>query len=190
MAKEFEYDIVIIGGGPNGLLAGSYLSKAGLRVIVLDRRHEMGGGAATEDVAGTPGFRINSHAQYMMMTDYAPAYKDLELETKYGLEHVYPPLQFAMPLKDGRCLCLYNDIERSCQSIANFSKKDAESYREISKKCAEYMEAFIGPATYVQPKPPLDQAGQLERTEIGKEISAFTPKSPLQGVKDLFENQY
>ena len=44
MTKEFEYDIVIIGGGPNGLLAGSYLSKAGLKVIVLDRRHEMGGG--------------------------------------------------------------------------------------------------------------------------------------------------
>lgn len=190
MAKEFEYDIVIIGGGPNGLLAGAYLSKAGLKVIVLDRRHEMGGGAATEDVAGTPGFRINSHAQYMMMTEYAPAYRDLDLETRYGLRHIYPPLQFAMPLKDGRCLCLYNDLERSCQSIANFSKKDAESYREISKKCAKYMDAFIGPATYVQPQPPLDQAIKLESTALGKEISSFTPKSPKQVVDDLFENQY
>ncbi len=190
MAKQFEYDVVIIGGGPNGLLAGSYLSRAGLKVIVLERRHEMGGGAATEDVAGTPGFRINSHAQYMMMTDYAPVYKDLELETKYGLRHIYPSLQFAMPLKDGRCLCLYSDVERSCESIANFSPKDAETYREISAKCAEYMEAFIGPATYVQPKPPLEQAMQLEKTEIGKEISAYTPKSPKQVVDELFEDQY
>ncbi len=61
------YDIVVIGGGPNGLLSAGYLAKAGLSVLVLERRHEMGGGAATEEVTGTARARINAHAFFMMM---------------------------------------------------------------------------------------------------------------------------
>lgn len=183
-----KYDVIIIGGGPNGLVAGSYLAKAGLRVLILEKRYEVGGGMATEDVFG--GHPINTHALYMMMADYAPAYKDLKLENSRGLKHIYPSLQFAMPLKDGRCLCLYSDVDKTCQSIENFSKEDANTYREVAAKYAQYMEGFLAPATYVQARPVLDQVVALEKTPLGREISEISPKSPRQIITELFKDNY
>ncbi|MDO8720982.1 MAG: FAD-dependent oxidoreductase, partial [Syntrophales bacterium] len=109
-----EFDVVIVGGGPNGLVAGSYLARAGLKVVIVDRRNELGGGVATEEPRQA-GFRHNVHAIYMPMVDYAPAYKDLELD-KYGLEHIYPEVQFAMSFLDGSSVCIYKDLERTCKS--------------------------------------------------------------------------
>ena len=131
-----QYDIIIIGGGPNGLVAGAYLAKAGQKVLVLERRFEMGGGLATEEVIGTPRFYANTHAIYMTMADYAPAYQDLELEKSYGLKHLYPSLQFAMPLRDGRCLCLYANLDKSCDSIARFSEEDANTLPFTESFCS------------------------------------------------------
>ena len=184
------YDIIIIGGGPNGLVAGAYLAKAGQKVLVLERRHEMGGGLLTEEVVGTPRFYINTHAIYMMMVDYAPPYQDFELEKLYGLKHVYPPLQFAMPLQDGRCLCLYTDLDRSCDSIARFSEEDSKAYREVYHRYKSYVDEFVAPATYVQAVPTILQAANLEQTEIGREISALAEKTPKEIVYDLFSNEH
>ena len=95
-----KYDGIIIGAGPNGLTMGAYLAKAGLKVLLLERRFEMGGGLCTE-IATVPGFLHNTHAVYHMMVDYGPPMKDLRLEEDYGLKWVYPPLQFVMPFADG-----------------------------------------------------------------------------------------
>ncbi len=76
-----HYDIIIIGGGPNGLAAGAYLSKAGQKVLILEKRFEAGGGLATEQVT-LPDFYHNTHAMYHMMVDYAPVYNDLQFEEK------------------------------------------------------------------------------------------------------------
>src|SRR3990172_7604333 len=154
--KPPKYDVVIIGAGPNGLAAGGYLAKAGLKVVILDRRLELGGGLVTELVTTVDRFLHNTHAVYMMMVDYAPIYKDLQLEELYNLKHIYPPLQFAMPFADGSCLCLYSDVDKTCKSIAKFSKKDADAYRKAFTKYARYMEEFIAPATYFPAAPTLD----------------------------------
>ncbi|UCG82943.1 MAG: NAD(P)/FAD-dependent oxidoreductase [Dehalococcoidia bacterium] len=182
-----KYDFIIIGGGPNGLCVAAYLSKAGQRVLVLERHLEVGGGLATEEVT-LGGFIHNTHAIYHMMVDYAPPYKDLELE-KYRCHYVYPELQVVMPFSDSKALCLYSDVERSCQSIAKFSAKDAESYREAYHKFRLYMDEFLAPGTYVEPLPTLEAVLGLEKTEIGREISEYQPKSPQEIVFDLFENE-
>ena len=114
---DTKYDIIIIGAGPNGLEAGAYLSKAGLKVLVLERRYECGGGLWTEE-STLPGFLHSTHAVYMMMVDFAPVYPDFRLEEDYKVHHLYPDLQFAMPLSDGRCVCIYKDIDRTCKSFA------------------------------------------------------------------------
>lgn len=187
MAKK--YDVIIVGAGPNGLVCGAYLARAGLKVLLLERRNEVGGGLATEEVT-LPGFYHNTHAIYMMMTEYAPPYRDLKLEELYGLKHVYPPLQFAMPFADGRCLCLYSDVERTCQSIARFSKKDAETYRDIYHRYRDYVQYFVAPATYHPPMPLLDAVIKMQQTDIGQELFELTEKSPKDLVEELFEDEH
>ena len=184
---QTKYDFIIIGGGPNGLTVAAYLSKAGQKVLVLERYFEVGGGLATEEVT-LGGFYHNTHAIYHMMVDYAPVYDDLELE-KYRCKYVFPDLQVAMPFTDGKCLCLYSDVDRSCNSIAKFSSKDAESYREVYHKFKTYMDEFLAPGTYVKPLPILEAVIGLQQTEIGREISEYQHKSPQEIVDELFENE-
>lgn len=184
-----KYDIVIIGAGPNGLVAGAYLAKTGLKVLVLERRLECGGGLSTEEVT-IPRFLHNTHAIYFMMVDYAPPYKDLMLEEEYKLKHIYPALQFALPLSDGRALCLYSDVEKTCNSIAQFSKKDADTYRELNAKLKGYVNDFLAPATYVSPTGAIETAVKLEANEMGREIMEYSHKSPKTIVDELFENEH
>ena len=188
MVQE-KYDIIIIGAGPNRLALGAYLSKTGLKVLLLERRHEAGGGLATEEVT-LPGFIHNTHAIYMMMADYAPIYQDFKLEELYNVKHVYPSLQFVLPLSDGRCLCLYSDVDKTCDSIARFSKQDADNYRDLYHRAKKAVSEFIAPATYVPPVPLLDQLVQLQKTELGRELTELAEKTPKELVDEYFENEH
>jgi phytoene dehydrogenase-like protein len=183
-----KYDVIVIGGGPNGLEAAAYLSKAGQKVLLLEKRFEVGGGLATEEVT-LPDFFHNTHAIYHMMVDYAPVYQDFEFE-EYGVKHIHPELQWAMPLKDGKCLCIYTDVEKTCASMAQFSKKDADSYRQMHREFRELVDAFIAPATFTLSVPAPLQAAKLDLTEVGRKVTAFSEKTPEEAVKERFENDH
>jgi len=186
---DAQYDIIIIGAGPNGLEAGAYLSKAGQKVLVLERRYECGGGLWTEE-STLPGFLHSTHAVYMMMVDFAPIYRDIRLEEDYLVKHIHPELQFAMPLLDGRSLCLYKDIERTCKSFAQFSQKDADSYREFYQLAKRCVDEFIGPATYVPPMGVLDQIVRMKKTEVGSIVMEYSEKKPIDIIQEKFENEH
>lgn len=185
---RYNYDVVVIGGGPNGLTTAAYLAKAGLKVFVAEKRAEVGGGLATEEVT-RPGFWHNTHAIYHLMAEYAPIFPDFKLHTDYDLKFIYPPVQFACLFSDGESLCLYSDLEKSCQSIARFSKKDADAYREFYNFTEEAMNLFLAPATYVNPLPSLEQAGMLSSNPITHRVDELTGESPKQIVDKMFENE-
>lgn len=182
------YDVIIIGSGPNGLAIAAYLSKAGQKVLLLEKRHEAGGGLATEQIT-IPDFYHNTHAVYMMMVDYAPVYEDFRFEER-GVTHIYPELQVAMSLADGRALAIYRDLERTCASIAALSKRDADSYRDMQRQHGELMENILAPQTYV----PMDaaplMAAKAEMTELGRALSEYTDKTPEEIVCERFENEH
>jgi phytoene dehydrogenase-like protein len=184
-----KYDIIVLGGGPNGLETAAYLSKAGLKVCVLERRFEVGGGLATEEVT-IPDFYHNTHANYMMMVDYAPLYQDFALEEKYQCEHILPSLVVALPLSDGRSIGIYSDLEKTCESIAKFSQRDADGYRELYHLAAKCVDRFIAPATFAPPIPVLDQVVALQTTDLGKTILEYSEKTPLEIIDEFFENEH
>jgi len=182
------YDVIIIGSGPNGLAIGAYLSKAGQKVLLLEKRFEAGGGLATEQVT-IPDFYHNTHAVYMMMVDYAPVYEDFAFEAR-GVKHIFPDLQVAMPLADGRALCIYRDVERTCASIAKFSQKDANSYRDMHSHFEALMQNILGPQTYVPMEAAPLMAAKAEMTELGRALSEYTEKTPEEIVCELYENEH
>lgn len=186
---EQRYDVIIIGGGPNGLTTGAYLAKAGYKVLVLERRFESGGGLATEEIT-FPGFLHNTHSIYHMMVDYAPPYRDLKMEEEYRVRYVYPELQFCYPVDDQRFVGLYTDPEKTRKSIAQFSERDANAYVELYHRLKMYMEKYLGPATYYPPHSPVEASMHLDMTDWGQEVLGFGEKSPKRIVEEIFENEY
>ena len=122
-------DIVIIGGGHNGLVTAFYLAKAGFKPLVLERRPQVGGSAITDEFH--PGFRCStlSHSAGPIRPDIV---RDMQLG-KHGLRLITPETSVTALSPDGRALSLYLDESKSAQAIAAFSQKDATRYPEFEK---------------------------------------------------------
>src|ERR1700691_5898972 len=139
-------DVVIIGGGHNGLVTAFYLAKAGYKPLVLERRAQPGGAAITEEFH--PGFRcsILAHAAGPLRPDIV---RDMQLE-KHGLRVITPEVGVVSLSPDGRALVLYNDAKKSAQEIAKFSQKDAAKYPEFQVSLAK-VGKVIGEALALAP---------------------------------------
>jgi phytoene dehydrogenase-like protein len=128
-----KYDVVVIGSGHNGLTCACYLAKAGLKVLVLERRNIVGGAVCTEENI-IPGYKIDVGSSAHIMIHLTPVIKDLELE-KFGLEYIdCDPFAFA-PMPEGKgAIYFWKDVEKTCESIATVSAEDAERYRNFIKE--------------------------------------------------------
>ena len=117
-------DILIIGGGHNGLVTAFYLARAGFKPLVLERNSQVGGLAITDEFH--PGFRCSTlaHSAGPLRPDIIV---DMQLE-KHGLKLITPEICVTALSPDGRALSLYQDTGKSAQEISAFSQKDAEKY--------------------------------------------------------------
>ena len=120
----FERDVVIIGGGHNGLACAAYLAKAGLDVLVLEKRGVVGGAAATEEP--WPGYRVSS-ASYVVSLMPPQVVRELDLK-RFGYEVSIITPDYFVPFPDGTSLTLWGDVERDAAAIGRFSERDAAAY--------------------------------------------------------------
>jgi phytoene dehydrogenase-like protein len=121
------HDVVIVGGGHNGLVTAFYLAKRGMRPLVLERRDRVGGAAATGEIA--PGYKapLFSHTLNPLRPDVA---RDMELE-RHGLTLIANNPYLAAPAQDGRAIVFSRDPARTAASISAFSTRDAAKYQEF-----------------------------------------------------------
>jgi phytoene dehydrogenase-like protein len=150
-----RYDVVVIGGGHNGLTAAAYLARAGKSVLVLERRHVLGGAAVTEEVF--PGFRF-SVCSYVVSLLRPEIIRELDLP-RHGLE-ILPLDGTFTPMPSGDYLWRVNDHAKTRREIARHSKLDAEAYDEYGKAMIE-MGRFVKPILSMLPPDPtsLDPRG-------------------------------
>lgn len=141
MAEEL-FDVIIIGAGHNGLVAAAYIARAGLKVLVLERREQVGGACVTEEP--WPGYKVST-LSYLCSLLQPKIIRELELE-RFGF-HLYPkdPASFTL-FPDGQHLFLWQDMAETQRELAKFSRRDAEFYpifQSQMERLSEWIEKLL-----------------------------------------------
>ncbi len=195
MAKN-KYDVVIAGGGHNGLVTAAYLARAGRKVLVLERRELVGGCAVTEEI--WPGYRVST-AAYLSSLMQERIVRELELE-RHGYRVDAKDPAFFSVFPDDRYLFMWQDGQKTLDEVAKFSKHDAQvypAYEAHLEKLAGVVESLL--LTIPPEFPPagigdfldyLKLAGRLRklgRKEMTGLVNIFT-KSAADFLDDWFES--
>jgi len=175
-SKSAQRDIVIIGGGHNGLVAAFYLAKAGFKPLVIERREQVGGAAITDEFH--PGFRCSTlaHTAGPLRPEIV---RDLQLE-KHGLRLITPLVGVTALSPDGRALSLYQDADQAAQEIAAFSQKDAKKYSAFQESLGKMGKVIAGALATTPPDIDHPSGGDLwSMLKTGRAIRNL-------GKKDMF----
>jgi beta-carotene ketolase (CrtO type) len=202
---DASYDAVVIGGGPNGLTLACYLANAGMEVAVLERQHELGGGACGEELP-LPGFLSNPCANFHAFFR-SPPWRDFKLWEK-GAKYIFSELAPAALFDDGTCLQGYpimevvdplttedryspGNVERNLKEIARFSQRDAETGSIlIEKYLRKWHDAYWEWA--LSPPAPWGEKDAIERL-LDDPVDGIDPMYQMMTCKevayDLFESK-
>jgi phytoene dehydrogenase-like protein len=181
------FDVVVVGGGHNGLVTAAYLARAGKRVAVLERNRYFGGGVATLEMT-QPGFRHERHSamHVTIMANPLIAKDELGLISRYGLAYAKPTTSFGAVFEDGDWIGLSPDRKAPMASIAAVSPADAESYSRFADFAAEAMSALI-PAFFAPPVSLGQTLAGMESTASGRQLARMTMQSAHDVICEAFE---
>jgi phytoene dehydrogenase-like protein len=180
MAKMSKnYDVIIIGAGHNGLTHAAYLAKAGKKVLVLERRHVIGGAAVTEEIY--PGFKY-SVCSYVVSLLRPEVIRELDL-ARFGLE-VIPLDSTFTPLPDGNYLARWGDHDKTRREITRHSATDAEAYDRFGKLMHQLAMA-VKPLLAMAPPDPtsLKPRNLLKLLSLGRHFRKLGPELPYELAK-------
>jgi phytoene dehydrogenase-like protein len=185
-----DYDVVIAGGGHNGLACGAVLAKEGLSVLVAERGKWLGGGVVTREVT-LPGFKhdmygsshvwIHANAEFVKLL---PELEELGLRYVWANDHIT-----GHPFNEGPGIIVYKDVDKTVASIAQYSEKDARRYKEIYDGFVDIKDGFIT-NFFSPPAPPSYLPAVMENSEEGLEMLRNYALSPLDFTLESFENEY
>jgi phytoene dehydrogenase-like protein len=172
-------DVVIVGGGHNGLVCAFYLAKAGRRVTVLERREIVGGAAITEEFH--PGFR-NSVASYSVSLLHPKVIADMELG-RHGLKVVIRPTAYFAPDAAGGYLMLGRDEAENDATLRRLSPKDRNAYRAYHAR----LDVLVDLLRDLLLKTPPDVGGGLGDMLSAAGVAQRLGRLDLEGQRDLLD---
>jgi phytoene dehydrogenase-like protein len=174
-----KYDVIVIGGGHNGLTNAAYLARAGKKVLVLERRHVLGGAAVTEEIF--PGFKF-SVCSYVVSLLRPEIIRDLDLP-RHGLE-ILPLDGTFTPMPNGDYLWRVNDHGKTHREIARHSRVDAEAYEEFGK-AMQAMCRFVKPILSMVPPDPttLNPRELMKMLFLGKRFQGLASEDKYNQVQ-------
>ncbi|HEX7784425.1 MAG TPA: NAD(P)/FAD-dependent oxidoreductase [Sphingobium sp.] len=181
-----DYDVVVVGSGHNGLVAGAYLAKAGNRVLILEKNGHLGGGVVTSELVA-PGYRHDWHSATHIVIQSNPLIRndELGLQSQFGLEYIYPEAIFSTIFDDGSSIITYADLEKTCASIAQISPTDADAYRAFAQKSAAILPLIVQ-GMFVPPPPQGAFWALLDQSPEGRALMQVMQKSMLDIVNEHF----
>src|SRR3954447_759376 len=176
-----HYDVIVIGGGHNGLVNAAYLARAGRKVLVVERRHLVGGAAVTEEIY--PGFKY-SVCSYVVSLLRPEIIRELDLP-RHGLE-ILPLDGTFSPMPDGNYLWRVNDHAATRRDIARHSSLDAEAYDEYGKAMVD-MGRFVKPLLEMTPPDPmsLDPRGLMDLFRLTRRFASLSDHDKYTQVQLL-----
>lgn len=181
------YDGIIIGAGHNSLVLQAYLGRAGLKILCLERSGVAGGGLSTIEDPKHPGFFHNIHSFYHRALNQMPWYKYLELE-RHGAVYIEPDFNVALVLDNGESLEWWTKFEKTVESFAKFSKKDAQTLINWRERFLPIVEKILIPEGQTPPIPPEQRKAILEKSAEGRLLLETSALSPLEFVLQEFEH--
>ncbi len=179
-----KYDAIVIGSGHNGLTCACYLAKAGLKVLVLEQYHSIGGMTNTEEIT-LPGFKSDTHAICVQFANFSPVPDELQL-AQYGFELIYPDPCLTHAFPDGRSVTVHRDLDQTCQSVAQYSQRDAETWRNLYQAFVEQKDS-ICPAFNSPPPSFAEQATALQNLPGGLDQYRFQMQNLRSWCNEMFE---
>ncbi|MFC1995730.1 phytoene desaturase family protein [Chloroflexota bacterium] len=184
-----KHEVVVIGGGHNGLIVAAYLAKAGVDVCIIERLDVVGGGVRTEE-STLPGFKHDpfSIEHGLIQSNPIISRDELGLKSKYGLKYLTQDPGYGIIFPDDSALFVYHDMDKTCESISQFSERDAEVFPKFAKACentSKILEDFMS-------SPPPDFGNMIsfmEASEEGQEYLKLIMESALDVAEDWFESE-
>lgn len=183
------YDVVVAGAGSNSLTCAGYLAKAGLSVCVLEKNDRLGGGVVSTEITA-PGFKHDPHATGMILIMANPLLKndELGLKSKFGLKFVAPEATYTTLFDDETWMGTYISLDKTCETIARFSRKDADTYRALATKTIA-MAPLLTSGMFKPPLPFGAFMSMLDQSPLGQELIASMLRSGTDVINQHFEHE-